>query len=101
MKRTFVLLAFAGCMLLTSCVATRSTAKINKVEVGMDKAEIRKLLGTPALKNGDAEAEQWVYRKMVGEIAGPEQVLFLVTFDRDGKVIAYETIKPHRGHMGY
>lgn len=101
MKKIFALLALMGCLLTTSCIATRSTAQINKVEVGMDKAEIRKLLGTPEFKNGDAEAEQWAYQKMVGEIAGPEPVYFLVTFNKEGKVIAYETVRQHHGHLHY
>lgn len=84
---------------MTSCVATRSTTQINKVEVGMTQNEITKLLGTPIFKNGDTSGEQWGYHKMIGEIAGPEQVLFLVTFDSDGKVIAYETVKEHPHHI--
>ena len=81
--------------MMSSCITTRSTAKINKVEVGMTKNDISQLLGTPIIKNGDIMSEQWGYRKMIGEIAGPEEVLFLVTFDNQGKVIGYETIKEH------
>lgn len=95
---------FASCiivsLMMTSCIATRSTTQINKVEVGMTKNDISKLLGTPMFKNGDIMIEQWGYRKMIGEIAGPEEVLFLVTFDNQGKVVGYETIKdnPHYHH---
>ena len=50
-------------------------------------------------KNGDESGEQWGYHKMIGEIASPEEVLFLVTFDKEGKAIAYDTVKePHRHH---
>lgn len=86
--------------MMSSCITTRSTAKINKVEVGMTKNDISQLLGTPIIKNGDIMSEQWGYRKMIGEIAGPEEVLFLVTFDNQGKVVGYETIKeqPHFHH---
>lgn len=101
MKKIFVLLAIMGCLLTTSCIATRSTAQINKVEVGMDKAEISSLLGTPIMKNADREMEQWGYEKMIGEIAGPEPAYFLVTFNKEGKVIAYETVKQHHGHLRY
>lgn len=79
----------------TSCIVTRSSVQINKVEVGMTKTEIKKLLGTPEFKNGDLEGEQWGYHKMIGDVAGPEPVLFLVTFDKEGKVIAYDTVKEH------
>lgn len=94
-----LLLAIVASVFNTSCIATRSSVQINKVEVGMSKADIKKLLGAPEFKNGDAEGEQWGYHKMVGEIAGPEPVLFLVTFDKEGNVIAYDTVKEH--HLYY
>lgn len=93
-KQLFISFIIAASM-MTSCIATRSTAKINKVEIGMTKNDISQLLGTPIIKNGDIMGEQWGYRKMIGEIAGPEEVLFLVTFDNQGKVVDYETIKEH------
>ena len=82
-----------------SCIATRDTTKINKVEMGMSKSDIKHLLGTPLFKNADETGEQWGYRKVVGEILDSEEMLFLVTFDNDGKVVAYNSVKefpPHR-----
>lgn len=38
-------------------------------------------------------------KKMIGDIAGPEPVLFLVTFDAEGKVIAYDTVKEHHHYL--
>lgn len=99
MKKLIILLAIVAGIFTTSCIATRSTTQISKVEVGMSKADILKLLGTPEFKNGDTTGEQWGYHKMIGEIAGPEPVLFLVTFDRAGKVIAYDTVKEHHPHF--
>ena len=84
---------------LDSCIATRDSTKINKVEMGMDKSDIQHLLGTPLFKNADETGEQWGYRKVVGEILDSEEMLFLVTFDNDGKVVAYNSVKefpPHR-----
>ena len=84
---------------LDSCIATRDTTKINKVEMGMNKSDIRHLLGKPLFKNADETGEQWGYRKVVGEVIDAEEMLFVVTFDNDGKVIAYNTVKdfpPHR-----
>lgn len=95
MKKLLSISFIIAALMMSSCVVTRSTTKINKVEVGMSKSEISKLLGTPIFKNGDTAGEQWGYRKMIGEVAGPEQVIFLVTFDSQGKVIGYETIKDH------
>lgn len=91
MKKNFLLdliILIMTIAMMASCVTTRSTSHINKVEVGMTKNEITMLLGTPIFKNGDSSGEQWGYHKMIGDIAGPEQVLFLVTFSADGKVIA-------------
>lgn len=95
MKKLSYIPFIIAVLMMSSCVVTRSTTKINKVEVGMTKSEISKLLGTPIFKNGDTTEEQWGYRKMIGEVAGPEEVIFLVTFDNLGKVISYETIKDH------
>ena len=84
---------------LDSCIATRDTTKINKVEMGMNKSDIRHLLGKPLFKNADETGEQWGYRKVVGEVIDAEEMLFVVTFDNDGKVAAYNSVKefpPHR-----
>ena len=84
---------------LDSCIATRDTTKINKVELGMDKGDIQHLLGKPLFKNADETGEQWGYRKVVGEVIDAEEMLFVVTFGNEGKVVAYNTVKefpPHR-----
>ncbi len=81
-----------------SCIATRDTTKINKVEMGMSKSDIKHLLGTPLFKNADETGEQWGYRKVVGEIIDAEEMLFVVTFDNDGKVVAYNSVKEFPSH---
>ena len=78
---------------LDSCIATRDTTKINKVEMGMSKSDIQHLLGTPLFKNADESGEQWGYRKVVGQVIDAEEMLFVVTFDNDGQVIAYNSVK--------
>ena len=86
---------------LDSCFATRDTTKINKVELGMNKSDIQHLLGKPLYKNADETGEQWGYRKVVGEVIDAEEMLFVVTFDNDGKVVSYNSVKefpPHRRH---
>ncbi len=86
---------------LNSCFATRDTTKINKVELGMNKSDIQHLLGKPLFKNADETGEQWGYRKVVGEVIDAEEMLFVVTFDNDGKVVSYNSVKefpPHRRH---
>ena len=86
---------------LNSCFATRDTNKINKVELGMNKSDIQHLLGKPLYKNADETGEQWGYRKVVGEVIDAEEMLFVVTFDNDGKVVSYNSVKefpPHRRH---
>jgi outer membrane protein assembly factor BamE (lipoprotein component of BamABCDE complex) len=84
---------------LDSCIATRDTTKINKVEMGMNKSDIRHLLGKPLFKNADEAGEQWGYRKVVGEVIDADEMLFVVTFDNGGNVVAYHSAKefpPHR-----
>lgn len=101
MKEMMIAVALVVVMNLAfdSCIATRDTTKINKVEMGMSKSDIRHLLGNPLFKNADETGEQWGYRKVVGEIIDAEEMLFVVTFDNDGKMIAYNSVKefpPHR-----
>lgn len=98
---TAILLSIALSVSLSSCVATRDTAKINKVEMGMTKSDIQNLLGTPLFKNANETGEEWGYRKLVGEIAGPESMIFVVTFDNDGKVVAYNSVKEHPYYHPY
>lgn len=94
MKKMFISLIIAlMSLVITSCVTTRSTKKINSVELGMTKSEIRHMFGNPSYRNAWANGEQWGYHKQVGDIAGPESVLFVVAFDKDGKVVEFETKK--------
>ena len=65
MKKQLLLSFIIVITMMSSCITTRSTAKINKVEVGMTKNDISQLLGTPIIKNGDIMGEQWGYRKMI------------------------------------
>lgn len=103
MKEIIIAVALVLMMNLAfdNCIATRDTAKINKVEIGMTKDDIKHLLGTPLFKNADQEVEEWGDRKLVGEIAGPKQMLFIVTFDSDGKVIAYQSVKERPSYHPY
>ena len=98
---TVILLSIALSVSLNSCISTRDTLKINKVEMGMTKSDIQKLPGTPLFKNANESGEEWGYRKLVGEIAGPEQMIFVVTFDNDGKVVAYNSVKEHPYYHPY
>ena len=96
-----IIISIALCVSLDSCISTRDTVKINKVEMGMTKSDIQNLLGTPLFKNANEAGEEWGYRKMVGEIAGPESMIFVVTFDNDGKVVAYNSVKDHPYYHPY
>ena len=78
---------------LISCVSTRSTSKISRIELGMTREDIRKLLGNPVYRHAWQDGEQWGYHKQVGEIAGPEQVLLVVSFDGNGRVAQLETMR--------
>lgn len=60
-------------------------AEFAKVKPGMDKAEVRKLLGRPAKTQRfdlKPDEEHWEWRWLEAQQAK----LFSVTFDRDGKV---------------
>ena len=96
-----IIISIALSVSLSSCISTRDTVKINKVEMGMTKSDIQNLLGTPLFKNANEAGEEWGYRKMVGEIAGPESMIFVVTFNNDGKVVAYNSVKDHPYYHHY
>ncbi len=58
-----------------------------RVQPGLDKAEVRRLLGKPARTaryDLKPDEEQWVWRWLDAQQAK----LFTVTFDRDGKVLS-------------
>lgn len=80
---------------MTSCGVTAATSKINKVELGMNKDNIKQLLGKPLFRNANETGEEWGYRKVVGDILQPEEMYFIVTFDANNKVIAYNSVKAH------
>ena len=103
MKEVIIAVALVLVMNLTfeSCIATRDTTKINKVEIGMTKSDIQHLLGFPLFKNADEGGEQWGYRKLVGEVIDHEEMLFIVTFDPEGKVVAYDSVKEFPPHRHY
>ncbi len=96
-----IIISIALSVSLSSCISTRDTVKINKVEMGMTKNDIQNLLGTPLFKNANETGEEWGYRKLVGEIAGAESMIFVVTFDNDGKVVAYNSVKEHPYYHPY
>jgi len=81
------------CMLTTSCVSTRDTVRINQIELGMNKRDVQHLLGTPLFKNANENGEKWGYRKYVGQIADSEEMYFIVKFDSNERVIAYQSVK--------
>ncbi len=64
-------------------------ANFGKVSKGMDKAEVRKLLGRPAKTMPYAlkKEEVWDWRYL----AGQQKRQFSVTFDQDGKVLGSAT----------
>ena len=82
----------------SSCISTRDTARLNKVEIGMTKEEVSNLLGKPRFRNANESCEEWGYRKYVGEVADPEEMIFTVVFDSEGKVTAYNSAKAHPRH---
>jgi outer membrane protein assembly factor BamE (lipoprotein component of BamABCDE complex) len=62
-------------------------AEFAKIKPGMDKAEVRRVLGKPAKTmkfDLKPDEEHWDWRWLDGQ----QSKLFSVTFDRDGKVMA-------------
>ena len=72
---------------MTSLRQVLKPAEFAKVSTGLDKVEVRRLLGQPARTQRfdlKPDEEHWEWRWLDGQ----QSKLFNVTFDRDGKVIA-------------
>ena len=68
---------------------------------GHDQERYPKPAWNALFKNANESGEEWGYRKLVGEIAGSEPMIFVVTLDNDGKVIAYHSVKEHPYYHPY
>ena len=69
-----------------------------KITPGLDKTEVRKLLGRPAKTqrfDQKPDEEHWEWRWLDGQQAK----LFNVTFDRDGKVLSAASVDDMRDAM--
>lgn len=93
MKTMAMMLLIVMSMMVTGCISTRDTVRINRVEIGMGKDDILHLLGTPLFKNANENGEKWGYRKYVGELADSQEMYFIVKFDTNNRVTAYQSIK--------
>ena len=74
-------------------------AEFAKVTPGLDKTEVRKLLGRPAKTQRfdlKPDEEHWQWRWLDGQ----QSRLFNVTFDRDGKVATSATADDMRSTQG-
>ena len=74
-------------------------AEFAKVTPGLDKTEVRKLLGRPAKTQRfdlKPDEEHWQWRWLDGQ----QSRLFNVTFDRDGKVASSATADDMRSTQG-
>ena len=74
-------------------------AEFAKIVPGLDKTEVRKLLGRPAKTQRfdlKPDEEHWEWRWLDGQ----QSKLFNVTFDRDGKVTASATADDMRATQG-
>jgi len=69
-----------------------------EVTPGLDKAQVRRLLGRPATSQSyplkDEEVWDWRF------LDGHENKVFSVTFDRDGRVVSSATLLDARGSVG-
>lgn len=88
-----LLLMISMSLTLTSCFTTRGSKQMNQVELGMTKSDIQNLLGKPFFRNANEGVEEWGYHKMVNGPEGLEEVIFVVSFDQKGHVVAYDTMR--------
>ncbi len=82
-------------MMMTSCSSQKALTaqKMAQVQIGMSKAEVETLLGSPVLCDGNLISEKWSYKHTIYGSDGPRDMMFVVTFNRITKgVVSYENI---------
>ena len=75
-------------IVLLSAFNMGATAKDKMVERGMDKKEVRAILGKPRGTSFDQYGETWTYAK--GALIGDFYKMITVHFDLSGKVVTYQ-----------
>ena len=87
--------AASGYSFTTGYTVTRSQEAL--VAPGMSTAEVKQALGTPAVnvKYGNEPGPTFTYR-----VAGPDETLFYVDFDAQGKVLSANERKDVSGGGG-
>lgn len=102
-QRYHLVLLFAMVLLLAGCATSRSVKQISRVEIGMSQKKVKRLLGAPEYRSATTENQQWGFkREQSDEVIGIDEVVFLVTFDNNGKVVAFRTMSDadHHSHFG-
>lgn len=81
-KQVFIALSLVACSLfLSGCASLTGSSAITKIEKGMSKKEIVKLLGEPDFRRFDDQYEEWEYKKE--NVLTQETKIIIVDFVND------------------
>ncbi len=90
--KTLLLLAgIATCVACGTTISLKTNKDFSRIERGMTKEEVKKILGTPTNVRFIEARDQWEYEKLHA-ITGVETIV-LVDFEND-RVVAVDTFNP-------
>lgn len=83
-----------GILMLVCSVYAVAKDKKFPVERGMTQQEVMEILGNPLTRSFDEYTERWDYLKKQGNLLYRREVHLVVEFDRNGRVLRFQTIDP-------
>ena len=77
------------CLFINRCEAI-NRANLNRLEIGMSKGQVLRIMGKPYIREADPVQEWWLYQTEMDSIyTSPSDELTPVVFDKDGKLIGW------------
>ncbi len=90
MKKTSWVAILFACILMVTCSITAEAKDKKSIERGMTKQEVTAVLGKPLTTSFDENGETWEFVKSQGGLLNYHEVLLIVDFDHNGRVVRYE-----------
>ncbi len=87
MKRAFGISLL--CLIIGGCYSINRD-NLNKLEIGMNREQVREIMGKPHVREADQNQEWWLYQIYADSIyTSASEELTPVVFDTEGKLIGW------------